>query len=90
VKSGFIIYLLLTYFEKACELGENYSTVLSLSSVVRLIKMRLNESYSKVRRGKSISFVFPNDLKQENTPLPLVFKIARQYATRKVQENQEG
>jgi hypothetical protein len=40
--------------------------------LVRLIKMCLNETYSKVRIGKLLSDKFPiqNGLKQGNAPLP--------------------
>jgi hypothetical protein len=60
--------------------------------LVRLIKMCLNEIYSKVQLGKHLSDSFPiqNGLKQRDALLPLLFNLELVYATRKVQENQVG
>jgi hypothetical protein len=56
---------------------------------VRLIKMCLNETYSKVRIGKHLSdsFLIQTDLKQGDALSPLLFNFALEYAISKVEEN---
>jgi hypothetical protein len=58
--------------------------------LVRLIKMCLNETYSKVCVGKLLSDKFPiqNCLKQGDALSPLLFNFALQYANRKIQANE--
>jgi hypothetical protein len=53
--------------------------------LVRLIRMCLNETYSKVRVGKHLSdsFLIQNELKQDALS-PLLFNFALEYAIRKV------
>ena len=54
--------------------------------LVRLLKMCLNETYSRVREGKNLSDVFPfrNGLKQGDALSPLLFNFAVEYTIRRV------
>jgi hypothetical protein len=58
--------------------------------LVRLIKMRLNETYSRVQAGKHLSDMFPirNGLKQGDDLSQLLFNYASEYVIRGVSVNQ--
>jgi hypothetical protein len=60
--------------------------------LVRLIKMCLNETFSRVWVGKNLSKIFPirNGLKQGEALSPLLFNIALEYAIKRFQVNQGG
>jgi len=57
--------------------------------LVRLIKMYLTETYSRVRVGKNLSDMFPirNGLKHGDALSPLLLNFALEYAIRRVQVN---
>jgi hypothetical protein len=61
-------------------------------TLVRLIKMCLTETYSRVRVGKNLSDRFPvkNGVKQGDARSPLLFTLALEYDIRRVQINQDG
>jgi len=60
--------------------------------LVRLIKVRLHETYSRVRVGKHLSDMFPteNDVKQGDAVSQLLLNFALGYAIRRVHINQDG
>ena len=60
--------------------------------LVKLIKMWLTETYSRVRFGKNLSEMFPirNGLKQGDALSPLLLNFALDYAFKRVQVNQDG
>jgi len=60
--------------------------------LIKLIKISLNETYSRVWVGKHVSDMFPirSGLKQGDALSPLLYNLAFEYAIRRVQVNQDG
>jgi len=83
-------YLWFIYFKKAYDSVRRealYNILIEFGipkKVVRLIKMCLTETYSRVRVGKNLSEMFPirNSLKQGDALSPLLFNFALEYALR--------
>jgi hypothetical protein len=62
------------------------------TKLVRLIKMCLNETYSKVQLGKYMSDTLPvrNSLKQGDALSPLLFNFALEHPFGRGKVNQDG
>jgi len=60
------------------------------TNLVRLIQIRLNETYTSVRVGTHVSDMFPvkNGLKQGDALSPLLFNFVLDHTIRRVQVNQ--
>jgi hypothetical protein len=86
-----MVHHLFIDFTKACDSVKRdilYDILLEFvihRKLVRLIKMCLNETYSKVCVGKLLCDKFPiqNGLKQEDAPSSLLFNFTLEYAIRK-------
>jgi hypothetical protein len=89
------VHQLFIDFKKACDSVRRevlYNILIEFGipmKLVRLVKICLNETYSRVQVGKHLSDTFPikNGLKQDK---PLLFNFALGYAIWRVQANQEG
>ena len=92
------MHQLLTDFKQAYDSVRRvvlYNILIEFSiptKLVRIIKMCLTETYSRVRVGMNLSDMFPirNGLKQGDALSPLLFNFALQYAIKRVQVNQLG
>jgi hypothetical protein len=76
----------------ALTLPTSLRKVIVSMKLVRLIKMCLNETYSKIRVGKHLSDAYytQNSLPQGDVLSPLLFNFTLQYAIRKIKGSHEG
>jgi len=89
------VHQLFIHFKKAYdsvrrEVLDNLVIEFGISmKLVRLIKMCLTATYSRVQVGKNLSdtFLIRNGLKQGDALSPLLFNLALAYAIRRVQVN---
>jgi hypothetical protein len=92
------VYQLLIYFKKAYDsvrregLHNIPIEFCILIKLVKIIKICMTETYSRVRVGKNLSDMFPfrNDLKQGLALSVLLLNFALQHAIRRIQVNQSG
>jgi hypothetical protein len=86
------------YFKKSYDSFRRevwYNTTIECGKLIKLeklIKMCLNETYSRVGGRKHLSDMFPiiSGLKRGDALSPLVFNFALDYAIRRVQVIQDG
>jgi hypothetical protein len=91
------VHQLLAYFKKPYDSVRRevlYSIFIEFGvpmKLVKLIKMCLNKTCSKIRIGKCLSDDFPseNGLKEGDALSPPLFNYALKYVSRKVQENHQ-
>jgi len=92
------VHQLFIDFKKAYDSGRRevlYNILIEFGipmKLVRLIKMCLTGTYSRVQIGKNLSHMFPirNGLKQGYAISPLLFTFASEYTIRRIQVNQDG
>jgi hypothetical protein len=89
------VHQLFIDFKKVCDSVKRevfYNILLEFGipkKLVRLIKMCLNKTYSKIHVGRHLSHTFPiqNGLKQGDALSLLLFSFALEYGVRKVRVN---